>query len=104
MNPKIQESAKLLLERLQRFQKKFKTKVLDDPRFKWYQRGVLAISLSYAVYLAIQSVPYYTAIGAGENFYKAGQYASAEKQFNAALLESEKFSPTDLRRAKVMNN
>jgi len=104
MNPKIQESAKDLLERLQRFQKSFKAKVLDNPKFKWYQRGVWAVTLSYAAYLAIQSIPYYTAIGEGESLYKAGQYPEAERKFKAALLEAEKFSPTDLRKAKVMNN
>ena len=92
------------VERIKSLQKSFRTIVMDNPRFKWYQRGVWLVSLTWAAFLAIQSIPFYTAIGQGESFYKQGIYATAEQKFNDALSESRKFGPADLRRAKVLNN
>ncbi|MBI2811632.1 MAG: tetratricopeptide repeat protein [Candidatus Melainabacteria bacterium] len=91
-------------KRLKDWQKSFQAKVLNNPNFKWYQRGVWLLSLSWAAVLTVQSVPFYSAIGIGESAYKRGDYATAEIKFKEALKESEQYAPTDLRRAKIYNN
>ncbi len=65
-----------------------------NPKFKWYQRAVWAISLSWALYLGIESIPYYTQIGAGKHAFESAHYAEAEARFKAALVETRSFSPT----------
>ncbi|CAN5356503.1 hypothetical protein BH10CYA1_BH10CYA1_33060 [soil metagenome] len=92
------------IKRLKETQKVLQAKVLNNPKFKWYQRGVWLVSLSWATILTVQSVPFYSAIGIGESAYKRGDYKMAEIKFKEALKESDQYSPTDLRRAKIYNN
>src|SRR5277367_3802098 len=103
-DPSAQETKCSIKEKLLKWQKFIRERILENPKFKWYRRAVWTISIGYACWLAIQSAPFYTAIGAGESAYKAGQYPLAEEKFKIALVESEKFSATDPRRAKALNN
>jgi hypothetical protein len=89
---------------LKSFQEFFREHVLLSPKFKWYRRIIWTVSIVWACFLLVQSIPYYNAIGKGESAYKTGDYIEAEKQFKIALSESEHFSNIDLRRAKALNN
>ncbi|CAN5347304.1 hypothetical protein BH11CYA1_BH11CYA1_37820 [soil metagenome] len=90
-----------------RFQKNFKEKVLDNPKMKWYRRILYGSTLTWAIFLAFQSVPYYNAIAAGEEAFKLGHYDKARKELETALLVCQTFGPDwqiDKRTARAMNN
>src|SRR5208282_5991152 len=65
--------------------------VIENPHYKWYRRALWTVSLVWAGCVAIQSIPFYTFIGAGEGAYKSGDYATAEEYMKKAYLESQKF-------------
>jgi tetratricopeptide (TPR) repeat protein len=85
-------------------------KFYSDPRFKWYQRAIWAISVIWAGVVGAQSVSYYTYIGQGRNALVKGQYAEARDMFDAALKDVKgSFSYTmigarDGRYANALNN
>jgi tetratricopeptide (TPR) repeat protein len=78
--------------------------IVSNTKFKWFTRGVWTVSIIWAVIVGVQSIPFYTAIGAGEAAYKTGNYNEAEVQFKKALTAAQSFSQTDPRRAKALNN
>ncbi len=51
-----------------------------------------------------QSTLWETHNDAGREAYRAGRYAEAEKEFQSALAEAEKFGPSDSRLATSLNN
>lgn len=51
-----------------------------------------------------QGVPWDTYMEAGEQAYRQGRYAEAEKALRAALNEAERFGPQDPRLAASFNN
>lgn len=96
-----------LKSKIARFQKNFKEKVVDNPKMKWYRRILFGCTLTWAILLAFQSVPYYNAISAGEEAFKLGRYEKARKEFESALGVCKTFGPDwqiDKRTARAMNN
>src|ERR1700722_13247876 len=78
--------------------------VLADPHFKWYRRGMWSVSIFYAAWIILQSVPFYNYINAGEKAYMRGDYITAEQQLQSALRQSDRFDDNDPRRARALNN
>jgi tetratricopeptide (TPR) repeat protein len=96
-----------LKSKIARLQKNFKEKVVDNPKMKWYRRTLYGCTMTWALFLAFQSLPYYNAIGAGEEAFKLGRYEKARKEFETALLVCQTFGPDwqiDKRTARAMNN
>lgn len=96
-----------LLSKIARWQKGFKEKVVDNPKMKWYRRALFGCTLTWAILLAFQSVPYYNAIAAGEEAFKLGRYEKARKEFETSLAVCQTFGPDwqiDKRTARAMNN
>lgn len=94
-------------EDIQKWQATFKEKVLDNPKYKWYRRGVWAFSALYASFIAYQSFPYYANIGTGESHFKKGEYKAAEENFQEALQICQSFGPDylkDQRTVRALNN
>ncbi|MBS1998723.1 MAG: tetratricopeptide repeat protein, partial [Cyanobacteria bacterium SZAS LIN-2] len=102
-------------KKLQAYQKLFKEKIFDDKRFQWTSRGLYALTLVWACFLFLQSMPYYQAIGLGDAAYKHGDYQAARLYFEKALNECKHFSTVagtndadawqnDQRAIRAMNN
>ena len=90
-------------EKLKRAQAIFKS-IVESKKYKWYQRGVIAISSVVAGFYILDSVPFYTAIGDGKQAFEAGNYPQAEKSFRQAIANSEKYGIADTRYLSAINN
>src|SRR5437868_3563714 len=78
--------------------------IFTSPQYKMFQRVIWSVSACWAIYLGVQSIPYYTHLGAGKEDYKKGKYTSAEVNFKAAVNDSKSYSDIDARKANALNN
>ncbi|MBK9203214.1 MAG: tetratricopeptide repeat protein [Candidatus Obscuribacter sp.] len=103
----MQKPERSKLQTIQNWQRAFKTKVLDNPKYIWYRRGVYGITFAYALFLAVQSTPYYGEIGSADAAYKRGDYPLAEHHLKRAYSECQKFGAnylSDKRTVRATNN
>ncbi len=90
-------------EKLKKAQAVFKA-ITESKKYKWYQRGVIAVSTVVAGYYIFDSVPYYNAIGEGKKAFESADYPQAEKAFQQANADSEKYGTADTRYLSAINN
>lgn len=93
-----------LPESIKTWQKNFREKVVENPALKKYNKAVWIISIGTVIFVAVQSYPYYTYIGAGKKEFEAGKYDASEEQFKLALQEAEVWGEGDPRLANAVNN
>lgn len=85
--------------------KEFAVKVRPyQERVQKAKKVVWAIAIVWAAVIAIQSLPYYGAIGKGESYFKQGLYPEAEKEFLYCYEQCKNVDEKDPRLARVLNN
>ncbi|MBC8000853.1 MAG: tetratricopeptide repeat protein, partial [Leptolyngbya sp.] len=73
-------------------------------KIKKAKKIVWAVAIVWATVIAVQSLPYYGAIGKGESYFKQGHYPEAEKEFLYCYEQCKNVDEKDPRLARVLNN